>query len=588
MNKSLLRKGLVLGIIVLFVGATTIPSINGYNQNKNHATQINNHTPASSSNNYWWPMHRYDVTNSGFSMSDGPETNSVLWFNNLGVVMRSTPAIVEDRLYIGAEDDNNFYCVDALTGIPIWNYTTDGPVESSPAVYNNSVYFGSNDHRVYCLDTLTGTKSWEYVTGEPIYEYSPTVVGGRVYIGSHDGNMYCLNAETGEYIWHKRSTPSTTPAVYNDRVYFGSWDNNVYCLDAYTGSIIWNFPTGHDMHSTPAVINGKVYVGSFDFQVYCLNATTGEMIWNTNIGSYTWSSPAVAYERVYIGSDNDIFYCLDANTGNYLWNYSTGGNVCSPAVADGKVYFSSNDYYVYCLDAITGEDIWEYETSQVWYYSPVIANGKLYIFAAGLYCFRDNTNPERPTIMGLQSGMVKQSYNFTVSSSDPDNDSLFYYIDWGDDTVTDWDGPYPSGQEVIFTHTWLKTGDYRIRVKAKDIIGGESPFSYPFDINITGPRFHIEFSGGLGVQTTITNIGVTDATNVSWRVENYGGFTPFELSTYGEISDDIKINESVIVHSYFFGIGNSIIFSAYITCDEGETGELSKIGYLFLLFVVGL
>ena len=51
------------------------------------------------------------------------------------------------------------------TGAKVWNYTTGGLVESSPAVAGGYVYVGSTDNNVYCLDAVTGAKIWNYTTG---------------------------------------------------------------------------------------------------------------------------------------------------------------------------------------------------------------------------------------------------------------------------------------------------------------------------------------------------------------------------------------------------------------------------------------
>jgi len=51
---------------------------------------------------------------------------------------------------------------------------------------------------------------------------------------------------------------------------------------------------------------------------------------------------------------------------------------------------------------------------------------------------------------------------------DSDGDNISYYIDWGDGNVTDWIGPYASGDAVAVSHTWTEKGIYFLRCKAKD------------------------------------------------------------------------------------------------------------------------
>jgi len=329
---------------------------------------------------YPWSMFRHNLRHTGYTESPAPRTNQTLWNYTTTGIVSSSPAVVDDKVYIGSWDDK-VYCLDAATGSHIWNYTTGGDVTSSPAVADGRVYVGSWDHKVYSLDASTGAQIWNYTTGDIVLS-SPAVVDGRVYVGSYDYNVYCLDASTGEKIWNYTTgrTVFSSPAVVDGRVYIGSSDNKVYCLDASTGRQIWNYTTGDFVNSSPAVVDGRVYLGSYDRKVYCLNASTGAHIWNYTTGNWVLSSPAVVDGRVYLGSLNGKVYCLDASTGEKLWNYTTSDAVySSPAIADGKVYVGSFDDKVYCLDALTGAHIWNYITGDAVYSSPAVADGVVYV-----------------------------------------------------------------------------------------------------------------------------------------------------------------------------------------------------------------
>jgi VCBS repeat-containing protein len=89
---------------------------------------------------------------------------------------------------------------------------------------------------------------------------------------------------------------------------------------------------------------------------------------------------------------------------------------------------------------------------------------------------QQNREPTRPTITGAQVIHVpNRDYDYEISTTDPDEDNVFYYVDWADGTFEDWNGPYKSGQNVTMTHSWPPaTKLYEIQVKAKDIYGAES------------------------------------------------------------------------------------------------------------------
>ena len=62
------------------------------------------------------------------------------------------------------------------------------------------VYVGSSDFDVFCLEALTGQKIWNFSTGAGVY-LPPSVAEGCVFAGSYDGNVYCPNASSGVEIW---------------------------------------------------------------------------------------------------------------------------------------------------------------------------------------------------------------------------------------------------------------------------------------------------------------------------------------------------------------------------------------------------
>ena len=113
MYNTLIRKGLFLAIIVCFVGACVFPSISG---NIEFKEEINKeYTVGSTGNVDWWPMFRHDLQHSGYSTSDAPDTNNVLWNYTTSDSVYSSPAVVDGKVYIGSYD-GKVYCLDADNG----------------------------------------------------------------------------------------------------------------------------------------------------------------------------------------------------------------------------------------------------------------------------------------------------------------------------------------------------------------------------------------------------------------------------------------------------------------------------------------
>lgn len=97
----------------------------------------------------------------------------------------------------------------------------------------------------------------------------------------------------------------------------------------------------------------------------------------------------------------------------------------------------------------------------------------------------ENNPPEIPTISGPSTGKKNTEYEYNFSTSDPDGDDVFYYIDWGDNTSSEWIGPFKSGEQIKSSHTWNEDGTYILRIKSKDMDDEESDWA---TLEITMPK----------------------------------------------------------------------------------------------------
>jgi len=85
----------------------------------------------------------------------------------------------------------------------------------------------------------------------------------------------------------------------------------------------------------------------------------------------------------------------------------------------------------------------------------------------------NNSQPNPPKINGPNTGKTGVVYNFTFNATDPDNDPVMYYVNWGDNSI-EWTEYSDSGLEITLKHTWMKKGDFIIKAKAIDNYGYES------------------------------------------------------------------------------------------------------------------
>jgi len=80
-----------------------------------------------------------------------------------------------------------------------------------------------------------------------------------------------------------------------------------------------------------------------------------------------------------------------------------------------------------------------------------------------------NRPPSKPIITGPVNGTTNITYNFTVVSTDEDNETIRYSVIWGDETsYANMSDFLPSGTEFSCNHRWRTPGQYTLTVTSTD------------------------------------------------------------------------------------------------------------------------
>jgi len=284
----------------------------------------------------------------------------------------------------------------------VWKFETGGFVDSTPAVADGRVYFGSWDSHLYCLDEDTGKLIWKYKTGDCV-DSSPAVYGGRVYFASWDLNVYCLDAADGKLVWkfgmepsnfddHRQSSPGLWPE--GGLLYIGGFNGKIYALDMETGKEEWVRETGGPIRTRPVVACAgtaggaekcsRVITGSSDGHVYSFDLKTGGTVWDFDAGAKVLTAPAVGRMEggrygVFFGTDGRRLYSLDVETGKVLWGRDTPGRFIysSPLVHDTEIIAGDCEGALRAYDINTGDEIWSTPTGGVIYSPPVMHDGMI-------------------------------------------------------------------------------------------------------------------------------------------------------------------------------------------------------------------
>ena len=100
--------------------------------------------------------------------------------------------------------------------------------------------------------------------------------------------------------------------------------------------------------------------------------------------------------------------------------------------------------------------------------------------------YTGNQPPEKPDKpSGPNTGSIDVSYSYSTASTDPENNQIYYFFNWGDGSDSGWLGPYTSGFTISATHKWTIENSYSIKVKAKDTLSAESSWSESLTVTIS-------------------------------------------------------------------------------------------------------
>lgn len=191
--------------------------------------------------------------------------------------------------------------------------------------------------------------------------------------------------------------------------------------------------------------------------------------------------------------------------------------------------------------------------------------------------------PQQPS--GPAQGVAGKEYAFSTSTTDPEGGAILYQWDWGDGTLSDWLGPFGSGETTVAFHNWTKAGTYEIKVKAKDLHDAESDWSDPLVISIVAPVLEIRnISGGIfKINAVIKNTGGVDALHVNWSIFLKGGFIFLGKETSGKVLVIPAGGESTISSGVILGFGKTVITMSAETVGFSDT--VDKNASVFLFFI---
>jgi len=235
----------------------------------------------------------------------------------------------------------------------------------------------------------------------------------------------------------------------------GEWDIYVVKIDT-NGNFIWAVRGGGNSSDC-----GWGIAIDYDKNSYI----TGDFQGSATFGTTTITSQGI----------RDVYVAKLDDNGNWQWAISAGGADWE----EGYAIAVDNNGYVFTTGYFDGSATFGSTT--------LTTEGDYDVFVAKVSHDSVNLPPSLPTIDGPNSGKSEVEYDYTFNSIDPEEDSIMYLIDWGDNK-SEWTEYGESGIDIILKHSWDEDGVFIIKAKAKDFYGAESDWS-EFEVSIPRIRF---------------------------------------------------------------------------------------------------
>ena len=346
--------------------------------------------------------------------------SNIAWKVSVAKPGFNSPVLNGRNVFLTGADASarELYCYDLLTGELRWSLAADG-IAGSPSTMptvngdtglaassvatNGSrvcAIFATGD--IICAD-IDGNRLWAKNLGVPDNHYgfasSLLIYGGEVivqYDNDSDGKLIALNLSDGNVRWTKTRTEKATwssPIIaYIDGkaqlVLMGNPALTAYNPD--NGEMLWKVDCmSGEVGASPCSSNGIVYGASEYASLVAVNAQDGSLLWEVNDYLPEVSSPVATKDYVYVATSYGMLIAYDASNGEILAEKDLGTQFyCSPMLVEGKIYIfgTEGNMYIFSNDGKLTL-LRTIQTGEPTFATPAFTDGKIVVRSTeSLYC----------------------------------------------------------------------------------------------------------------------------------------------------------------------------------------------------------
>jgi len=428
--------------------------------------------------------------------------NEIMYNQDHGISLEesSNNIISQNRIFLNGD-----------SGIELYHSSNHNEVYDNPIISHNGengvkLWWGSQDNSFTGNNIMNNTHDGIYI------DHSNSIIEANIHV---ENNIILNNEGHGVYILHSRGdtiSGNNITSNGNDGIYL---DCSNYTI--ISGNIIMNNDEGIYQSSSKGNKISSNTIKNNTRGIYLSSSTGNKISWNTismnDLGIYLHSqSDGNTISKNYIcnntaygvkfyyskeniidhnsitdNNNTGVFIEIHSNDNkiyhnNFINNTNQAHDECDNTWDDG--YPSGGNYWSDFDE--TSEGAYDNNSDDIVDTPYNISGGNNQdryplIFLVNI----ENSPPSKPAKpSGEASGKYGSEYIYESSTTDADEDQVYYLWDWGDGTYSDWLGPYNPEQTASASHNWSKRGSYSIKVKARDTNQAESEWSDPLPITM--------------------------------------------------------------------------------------------------------
>lgn len=376
-----------------------------------------------------WSMHQYNSQHTGFNDYSTISVPLYLqWSITDTLTLIKTVTVIDDKvLFTYGRKYKNMHsgCFNAKDGSLAWLWYLGDISSATPPSYGLGNVFvqvtNSSSSYMAAFDLNSGDTAWLKPLSAQWQVYlAPTFHKDRLLFGSGTyGGLYCFDAADGTHLWNTPGTRADewTPAAHGNLVY--AYVEKVFTLwDLNTGENLWRFfvdlpgkapgeqSLGMAMGVSPVVdtIDNIVYcMDAFYHMFYAIDMEQRQILWTDSAVFHGYGKNPVLYNDLLIVTQWGYVDVYDRFTGEVLWKFEgDGGLIYTPVVANGYLFVSSLDS-TFAVNISTQSVEWSYPaggfltvTDKNLYVADSVT-GSLYAFGDITTDIEDEHPPELPT-----------------------------------------------------------------------------------------------------------------------------------------------------------------------------------------------